>query len=135
MSQHSAMTLQITLPDHLLVETAATRVVAEGAHGSFCLLPNHIDCLSILEPGIFSYEAASGDEHYLAVGRGMLVKQGEFVSVSALNAIPGDDLAQLQQAVETQFRQLDEQAQLVISALARLEAGLGRHFSILMEGG
>lgn len=135
MSLLSAITLQITLPHHLLVNATATRVVAEGTHGSFCLLPNHVDCLAILEPGIFMYESENGHEHYLAVGRGMLVKQGEMVSVSASNAIPGTDLMQLQQAVETQFRQLDEQAQLVQSALARLEAGLGRHFSILVEGG
>ncbi|MEM9904815.1 MAG: F0F1 ATP synthase subunit epsilon [Cyanobacteria bacterium P01_D01_bin.44] len=134
MSQLSAMDLQVILPHHLLVETTMTRLVAEGTHGSFCLLPNHIDCLAILVPGILIYESVARGEHYLAVGRGMLVKQGPTVSVSAGNAIPGDDLAQLQQAVETQFRQLDEQSQLILSALARLEAGLTRHFTVLVEG-
>lgn len=64
----------------------------------------------------------------------MLVKQGGKVSVSASDAVPGDDLAQMQKAVEKQFNQLDKQAQLVQSALARLEAGLTRQFSILVEG-
>ncbi|MEM9162620.1 MAG: F0F1 ATP synthase subunit epsilon [Cyanobacteria bacterium P01_F01_bin.4] len=134
MSQQSAMDLQIILPHHLLVETTMTQLVAEGTHGSFCLLPNHIDCLVILVPGILIYKSIAGEEHYLAVGRGMLVKQGATVSVSAGNAIPGDDLAQLQHAVETQFRQLDQQSQLILSALARLEAGLTRHFTVLVEG-
>ena len=138
MSLLSAMTLQITLPHHELLKATVTRLVAEGSHGSFCLLPNHIDCLSILEPGIFIYEEADedegGTEHYLATGQGLLVKQGAVVSVSVWEAIPGDDLGQLQQAVETQFRQLDEQAQLIRSALARLEAGLNHHFSVLIEG-
>ena len=134
MSQLSAMNLQITLPHHRLLTAKVTRLVAEGSHGSFCLLPNHIDCLSILEPGIFVYEEDS-IEHYLAMGEGLLVKQGIAVSVSVWEAIAGDDLSQLQQAVETQFRQLDEQARLTRSALARLEAGLNRHFSVLVEGG
>lgn len=143
MSQLSAMTLQITLPHHSLLETTVTRLVAEGTHGSFCLLPNHIDCLSILPPGILIYESLEGSEegreeskeHYLAVGRGLLVKQDSRVSISASDAVPGDDLAQLHQAVEKQFKQLDEQSQRVQSALTRLEAGLSRHFSVLVEGG
>lgn len=134
----SAMNLTVTLPHHVLVDAVVTRLVAEGNHGSFCLLPKHIDCLSILEPGILSYEKSgeqgAGTEHYLATGQGLLVKQGATVTVSVWEAIAGDDLAQLHQAVETQFRQLDEQARLTQSALARLEAGLSRHFSILTEG-
>ncbi|EDX83572.1 ATP synthase F1, epsilon subunit [Synechococcus sp. PCC 7335] len=134
MSQLTAMNLQITLPHHLLLEKRIKRLLAEGVHGSFGLRPNHLDCLSILQPGIFVYEALDGVEHYLGVGSGMLVKQGSRVFVSASNAVPGDDLAQLQQAVAKQFNQLDEQARLVESALARLESGLARHFSILVEG-
>jgi len=135
-SQHLTMNLKITLPHHLLAEAAVTRLVAEGTHGSFCLLPNHIDCLSILEPGIFVYEEADeqmgGAETYLATGQGLLVKQGATVSVSVWEAIAGDNLAHLHEAVETRFCQLDEQARLTQSALARLEAGLSRHFSILV---
>ena len=134
MSQLSAMNLQITLPHHLCLETVVTRIVAEGVQGSFGLLPNHVDCLSMLQPGILVYESLDGIEHYIAVGSGMLVKQGGKVSVSASDAVPGDDLAQMQKAVEKQFNQLDKQAQLVQSALARLEAGLTRQFSILAEG-
>ncbi|MEL6778042.1 MAG: F0F1 ATP synthase subunit epsilon [Cyanobacteria bacterium J06597_16] len=134
----SAMHLTVTLPHHVLVDAVVTRLVAEGTHGSFCLLPKHIDCLSILEPGIFIYETADEQEkvteNYLAMGQGLLVKQGVSVSVSVWEAIAGDNLAQLHQAVETQFRQLDEQARLTQTALARLEAGLSRQFSVLMEG-
>lgn len=134
----SAMNLTVTLPHHVLVDAVVTRLVAEGTHGSFCLLPRHIDCLSILEPGIFIYKRAdeqeNGTENYLATGQGLLVKQGATVSVSVWEAIAGDDLAQLHQAVKAQFRQLDEQARLTQSALARLEAGLSRHFSVLIEG-
>ncbi|MEL6552526.1 MAG: F0F1 ATP synthase subunit epsilon [Cyanobacteria bacterium J06621_11] len=134
----SAMHLTVTLPHHVLVDAVVTRLVAEGTHGSFCLLPKHIDCLSILEPGIFIYATADEPEkvteNYLAMGQGLLVKQGVSVSVSVWEAIAGDNLAQLHQAVETQFRQLDEQARLTQTALARLEAGLSRQFSVLMEG-
>jgi F-type H+-transporting ATPase subunit epsilon len=135
MSQYSTMQLRITLPYHSLLEAVTTRIVAEGTHGAFCLLPNHIDCLVILVPGILVYESEAGTDHYLAVGQGVLVKQATLVSVSALNAIPGEDLDQLQQAVETQFRQLDEQEKLMQSALTRLEVGLTRHFTTLVEGG
>ncbi len=135
MSPRSTIHLQITLPDRPLLEITVTRVIAEASHGSFCLLPNHIDCLAILVPGIFVYESAAGEAGYLAIGQGVLVKCGGTVSVSVLDAIPGDDLAALHQAVETQFRQLDAQEKLMQSALARLEAGLTRHFTVLLEGG
>ena len=67
MSQLSAMNLQITLPHHLCLETVVTRIVAEGVQGSFGLLPNHVDCLSMLQPGILVYESLDGIEHYIAV--------------------------------------------------------------------
>lgn len=131
MSHYLAMHLQVTLPHYVLVETEAVRLVAEATQGSFGLLPNHIDCLCVLEPGILLYEDNFGEEHYLAMGQGLLVKQGGAVSVSVWEAIAGDNLAQLHQVVKQQFQQLDEQAQLTRSALARLEVGLSRHFSVL----
>jgi len=67
MSKLSAMNLQITLPHHLCLETVVTRIVAEGVQGSFGLLPNHVDCLSMLQPGILVYESLDGIEHYIAV--------------------------------------------------------------------
>lgn len=134
MTSQVTMQLQITLPDRPLLETAVTRVGAEANHGSFCLLPNHIDCLAILVPSILVYESEAGEAGYLAIGQGVLVKCGATVSVSVLDAILGHDLETLQQAVETQFRQLDEQAKLMQSALARLEVGLTRHLTVLFEG-
>ena len=74
MSIRTTMTLTITLPHQLLLRAPIVRLVAEGAHGAFCLLPNHIDCLSILEPGIVIYESLQGAEEYLAVGRGLFEK-------------------------------------------------------------
>jgi F-type H+-transporting ATPase subunit epsilon len=57
-----------------------------------------------------------------------LIKQGEQVLVSVRNAVLGDNLETLQQAVQQQFRHLEEREQRARSILARLETSFVREF-------
>jgi F-type H+-transporting ATPase subunit epsilon len=118
------MKLTVLLPTGVLVEQEVIKVTAEAENGSFCLLPRHIDFLAALVPGLLSFENDAGDEVFLAVDEGILVKCGPEVMVSTRNAVRGASLGQLREAVEKRFHVLDEKERQARSVLAKLEADL-----------
>lgn len=126
-NQHN-IHLRILLPTEILVETAATKVIAEAENGFFCLLPRHIDFVAALVPGVLFFYTDEGKENYVAIDQGILVKSGSDVNVSVFNAILGADLEQLHQLVHQKYIKLDEHERLARTALARLEAGTIRRF-------
>lgn len=119
------MVVRVILPSGVLLECEAARVVAAAENGSFCLLPQHVDFVAALIPGIACLESPDGLEMFLAVDEGILVKFGREVLVSTRNAVQGE-LGSLRQAVREQFRDVGEREQKARSALDRLEATLAR---------
>jgi F-type H+-transporting ATPase subunit epsilon len=122
------MRLKLLLPSHILIDEPVQKIIAEGQDGSFCLEPRHVDFVSALKPGLLQFIAKDGQEVFVAMDEGILVKCADEVMVSAYNAVRGDDLATLKDTVEHRFRQLDESERIARSALARLEAGVVRRF-------
>jgi len=120
--------LKILLPTEVVLEEKANKITAEAENGSFCLLENHIDFVAALVPGILSFESELGQEVFLAVDEGILVKCGAIVLVSTRRAIRATNLETLQKTVEEEFRNLDEQEQMTRSAIAKLEASFVRGF-------
>jgi len=60
------MNLKILLPFRIFAEKAGvSRIVAETPGGSFGLLPQRLDCVAALTPGILIYEADSEGEVYV----------------------------------------------------------------------
>ena len=124
------MNLKVLLPSHVFAEkTGVSRIVVETRAGSFGLLPNRLDCVAALAPGILIYETEVEGEVYVAVDEGVLVKTGPEVLVSVRRAIGGTDLGQLRDAVEREFLTLDEHEQAVRMVMARLETGFLRRFA------
>lgn len=129
------MNLKILLPFQIFAEkTAVSRIVAETCEGSFGLLPQRLDCVAALAPGILIFENEAEGEAYVAVDEGVLVKTGPDVLVSVRNAIRGADLGQLREAVEREFLTLDEREQSVRSVLAKLESGFIRRLAEFHHG-
>ncbi|MDD3249037.1 MAG: F0F1 ATP synthase subunit epsilon [Smithella sp.] len=122
------MLLKILLPAEVMMEREVKKIVAEAENGSFCLMPNHIDFVATLAPGIFSYELTEGGNELLAMDVGTLVKKGADVLVSTRNAVKAAELGKLKQVVVEQYDALDEREKLVRSAAAKLEASLIRRF-------
>jgi len=124
------MNLKILLPFKIFAEKIGVlRIVAESREGSFGLLPHRLDCVVALAPGILVFETEAEGEVCMAVDEGVLVKTGDDVLVSVRNAIGGMDLGKLHEAVEREFRNLDEQEKSVRSVLAKLESGFIRRFA------
>jgi F-type H+-transporting ATPase subunit epsilon len=122
------MKLKILLPAEIFLSEEVTKVVAEAENGMFCLMPQHIDFTAALVPGVFSYSTAGGEDAYLAIDIGTLVKKGSDVLVSTRNAFRGPELGHLKEVVIAQFREIDEREKKARTAAARLEVDLLRRF-------
>jgi F-type H+-transporting ATPase subunit epsilon len=119
------MNLKVLLPFEVFAEkTGVSRILVETRAGSFGLLPQRLDCVAALTPGIFIYETAADGEVFTAVDEGVLVKTGADVLVSVRRALGGADLGQLRALVDKEFKTLDERETSVRSVMAKLEAGL-----------
>ena len=80
------MRLKLLIPTRVVVDEEVAKVVADGEHGSFCLLPEHVDFLAALVPGLLAFEDEAGQERFVAVDEGVLVKRGDEVLVSTRQA-------------------------------------------------
>ena len=126
------MNLKILLPNEVFAQiNGVPRIVAETHHGSFGLLPNRLDCVAALGPGILIYQTPAEEEVFTAVDEGVLVKTGRDVIISVRRALRGSDLGQLRDAVEREFLTLDESEQSVRTVMAKLESGFLRRFAAM----
>ena len=125
-----SMVLKILLPFKVFAEiTGASRIIAETREGSFGLLPQRLDCVAALVPGILIYQTGAKGEAYVAIDEGVLVKVGANVLVSVRNAFAGTDLAQLRETVEREFVHLDQQEKDTRAVLAKMEGDLMRRMA------
>lgn len=122
------MNLKVLLPTEIFLDEEVTKVTAEAQNGSFSLLPRHIDFVSVLVPGLLSFESEKEWETFIAVDEGILVKTGRRVMVSTRNAMRGPDLGDLKKAVEERFLVLEDKEKQARSAMAKIEANFVRRF-------
>ncbi len=124
------MNLKILIPYRVFIEQLAVkRLVVNTPAGELGILPHRLDCVAALAPGICMYESSSGQENYIAIDEGIMVKVGESVSLSVRNAIGGLDLGLLKAGVERDFVGHDEQDQQLKDVLTKLESSFLRRFA------
>jgi len=117
------MNLKILLPYRIFVEeSAVSRMVVETGNGALGLLPNRLDCVAALVPGILMYETTS--IVYVALDEGVLVKADTEVRISVRRAVGGASLEELQGTVRDSFMLIDQRQREMHAALAKMEAGL-----------
>jgi len=124
--------MKILLPNEVLLEREVSKIHAEAENGSFCLLERHIDFVSTLVPGLLSF-VSEGNEEFVAVDAGTLVKRGSEVLISVRNAVRGGELGSLRQIIENEFVRIDDRERKVRSVLSKLEADMARHFLRMEE--
>jgi F-type H+-transporting ATPase subunit epsilon len=119
-----SMNLKILLPFRVFSDiTNVVSIVMETHEGAYGLLPQRLDCVAALVPGILTYETETGGIHYLAIDEGVMVKTGAQVLVSVRNAIGGADLGKLHELVEKEFLSLNEHEKSLRSVMAKIEVG------------
>ena len=121
--EKTLMSLKILLPFKVFADIKnVSSIVMETSEGSYGLLPQRLDCVAALVPGIFTYET-EGISHYVAVDNGVMVKAGAQVLVSVRNAVGGADLGKLGDLVKKDFKSEDENQKQVTTVIAKLERG------------
>jgi F-type H+-transporting ATPase subunit epsilon len=128
------MNLMVLIPSETLVDRPVAKVVAEAPNGFFCLLPRHVDFATAIVPGLLAYMTETGEEIFLAVDAGILIKQADRVWVSTRNAVAGEDLDRLEEAVTQQFRQRDAEEEKAQQAMNKIQAGFVRRFLSIQAG-
>ena len=128
------MQVKILLPHQVFAElTDVSSLVIDTPKGSFGILPNRLDCITPLVPGILTYQTGNQDSHYIAIDEGIFVKTGKQVMISVRRAIKGNSLDELKKTVELEFLNLDQAQQELRSVLAKLESGFLKQFSALAK--
>ncbi len=98
------------------------------------MLPQRLDWVVALTPGILIYESGAEKEAYMAVDEGVLVKTGPEVLVSVRRAMDGMALSLLRDAVEREFLTLGEHEQSLRASTAEMEDEFLRCFSAFQNG-
>ena len=128
--ENTLMNLKILLPFRIFIETKnVSSITIETSEGSYGMLPNRLDCVAALVPGIFTYEIESEGPKYLAVDEGVMIKAGAQVLVSVRNAVGGADLGELGEKVKKDFNKQNENKLKVRSVMDKLEGGFIYRFN------
>jgi F-type H+-transporting ATPase subunit epsilon len=129
------MNLKILLPYRIFAQkNDVSRIVAETGAGSLGLLPQRLDCVAGLVPGILTYTTPQGGTVYVAVDEGVLVKSGAEVLVSVRRAVGGTDLRELHDSIKREFLVIDAQAREVRAAVAKMEAAFVGRVATFQHG-
>jgi len=108
------MRLTVTTPLAIVMDVEdVTHVRAEDETGAFGILTGHADFLTALAISVVSWRDRQEVEHHVAVRGGMLeVRGGIAIAIATREAVPGDDLHQLESDVLARFRRqlAEEQA-------------------------
>jgi len=126
------ISLEILTPEKEVITATVDKIVAEAQNGSFCLKPRHVDFLTELVPGIFSYWIEQ-EEHLMALSSGILIKRGEQVMISVRHAIAGEQLEDLETVVREKFRVVDQKEQQTQIAQEQLQADFINRFIELQK--
>jgi F-type H+-transporting ATPase subunit epsilon len=113
------MRLLVTTPTAIALDVDGVRHVrAEDRTGAFGIQQGHAEFLTVLAVSVLSYQDAAAVERYVAVHGGVLrVHGGAAIEVATSEALAGDDLQALQQAVIARYR-----AEVEAEAKARTRA-------------
>ncbi|HEY2158501.1 MAG TPA: hypothetical protein VGH33_22920, partial [Isosphaeraceae bacterium] len=84
--------LQILVPDEVVLDTLVSGVQAADATGRFGLRPGHERFVTVLVPSLLVYTDDAGTERYAAVDGGVLLLEGDRVSVVTPEAVLADRL-------------------------------------------
>lgn len=122
------MNLTVLLPEKMVWQGRVKKIIGEALNGSFCLLPAHIDFVTIMVPGILYTVTEEGKAIYLAINEGILLKEGSEVTLSTRNAVQSEDLNNLKNQVSEDFKKINEQDSRARYALQKLEADFARRF-------
>jgi len=121
-----SLDLEILVPDGVVVRVPVVSVQAADESGRFGLLPNHEAFFTLLVPCVLLYREESGRERYAAVDGGVLLLEGNRVSVAAHEAVVADRLEDVADAAATMLRTRKAEERTARAEFAELQFSLFR---------
>lgn len=118
------MRLKVFTPVGVILNQEVLSVDFQAIDGFWTILPKHVDMVSALRPCVVQYINADGQKNYIACNKGVLVKQGQVISLSTNLAILNDSLETLTQTIKINFKEMEEERKEMNVALSQLELGL-----------
>jgi F-type H+-transporting ATPase subunit epsilon len=112
--------LSLSIPPKVIVDVGVEKIIAEDINGSFCLLPNHIDCVRILIPSILVYQI-NGEEKYIGIDEGVLIKRGKEVKVAVKNAVYEVEMGQMKEQLEKILNKTAEDEKRMRTIISEME--------------
>lgn len=123
------MRLKILRPFGVFADLEAVeRIVVTTTAGSLGILPNRLDCVAAIVPGIVEYQTAADGVRYAALDEGVMIKTGREVVISVRRAFAGDGLDLLQAQLEREFLTQTAAEQEARAVLGKLESGFLHRF-------
>jgi F-type H+-transporting ATPase subunit epsilon len=115
----SRLNLRIATPTSVPVDALPiVSLRAEDKSGAFGIRPGHADLVTLLTPTVIRWSGADGTPGFCAVDGGVLtVTLGSRVDIACRDAVRGDDLARLEEAVHA-----ERAARLDATRRARVDA-------------
>ncbi len=113
------MRLKFILPYKTILDQEVNKITAPGSGGDFQIFPKHVDGTWTLKAGILKITVDK--DLYYAINQGVVVKQGDTVYLSTMQAIAGESLGELSKTVEDTLKVLNEKEKKAKEVLIRLE--------------
>lgn len=124
--------LNIFLPHTIFYQVKAIKIIGEGLHGRFAILPKHADFVTPIVASVLMVHA-SDKLIYIALDSGLLVKTNQQVKIVTRQAVLGDSLDQLNiwlNEISDKESELEKEAK---SALEKLEINAFKQFAKLND--
>ena len=120
------MTLEILVPDGMVLHTTVRGLRAGDTSGLFGLWPNHEDFATLLVPCVLSYRDEDNHEHYAAVDGGVLVLSKGQVSIGTREAVLADRIEEVADAAASMLAVRQEEERTARTDFAELQSSLMR---------
>jgi F-type H+-transporting ATPase subunit epsilon len=120
------LSLEILVPDSVVLSTTVRSVRAADRSGFFGLWPHHEDFSTLLVPCVLSYRDEDNREHYAAVDGGVLVLQKGRISIGTREAVLADRIEEVADAATAMLAARREEEQTARAEFAELQAALLR---------
>lgn len=119
-----SMTLEILVPDGVVLSVSVRGIQATDASGRFGLLPGHENFVTVLEPCVLMYRDEHEQEHYAAVDGGALLLEKNHVAVVTHEAVVADRLEELAGAAEEMLSARHAQERRAQAEFSELQTSL-----------
>jgi F-type H+-transporting ATPase subunit epsilon len=121
-----SMELEILAPDGPVVQTRVVGVRAADASGQFGILPGYERFLTLLAPCVIIFREEGKGERYAAADGGVLLVEGNRVSVATREAAVADRLEEVAAAAAAMLEARRRQEEAARTEFAELQAMLLR---------